>query len=130
MLGMSNINTLDILTINCNTIGTREADITNKCSAITANCQGSCCEQHYTNMIQEAARPQKCYTNIDSMSKSNNKDKPMVNNQLSNTVEYFLPGLSYNSDTKRVLNSHSDYKGTLKMYLMELCALMGHFHCS
>ena len=44
------------------------------------------CEEHYTNIRQEADGPEKCYTNTDSISnpKQSNVDKP--------TVNYFLPG--------------------------------------
>ena len=79
-------------------------------------------------MKQETNRAEKCYTNTDSISKSNNKDKPIVNNQLSNTLHDLLPGQKSDSDKKGVQKSH--YKGTLKIYLMELGALMANFHYS
>ena len=45
---------------------------------------------------------EKCYTNTNSisMSKSDNTEKPMVNNILSNTIDYFLPGPNGDSDKK------------------------------
>ena len=46
--------------------------------------------------------------------KSNNKNKPAVNNLLSNTLEYFFPGLSYDSDKKKsaeiTLHIKKDFK--------------------
>ena len=75
LLGMPDIEKLDIITINHNTVDTQEADRADKCNTKTANCHSSRCEQHYTDMMQEADRPEKCYTNTDSISKSNNKDK-------------------------------------------------------
>ena len=58
LLGISDIKLLDILTINCNTIYTQDAGRADKCSTNTMNCQDSVCEQHYTNMMQEAYIPQ------------------------------------------------------------------------
>ena len=49
LLGMPDIEILNILTVNYNTIGTKEIDRTAKCSANTANSQCSGCCQHYTN---------------------------------------------------------------------------------
>ena len=36
-----------------------------------------------------------------SISKSDNKDKPSVNQKLSNTVDYFLPGPNCDGDKKK-----------------------------
>ena len=66
---MPEIKKIDIITIKCNTIDTQEADRAHKCNTNTANCQGSRCEQHYTNKIHKAYRAEKCYTNRDSNSK-------------------------------------------------------------
>ena len=52
------IETLDILTINCDTMDTQEADRADKYNANTANCQGLRFQQHITNMMQEADRPE------------------------------------------------------------------------
>ena len=49
-------------------------------------------------MKQETNRKRKCYTNTDSTS---NTDKPMVNNTLSNTIDYFLTGPNCDSDRKK-----------------------------
>ena len=82
---------------------------------------------HYPERRHEAGnRAEKCYTNKDSISKSYNKDNPLVNNQLSNTVDYFLLWQNYDNDKTRFLKPQSNCKGTLKMYLMELGALMSH----
>ena len=89
LLGMPDIEILDILTINCNTIGTEEAAKAAKCSVNRAYSKDSGCEQQYTNTRQEADRPEKCHTNTDSNpnSKSNNLDKPMFN---TNEIISFL----------------------------------------
>ena len=51
-------------------------------------------------MTQETSRTEKCYTNPDSISKSDSTDKPIVNNKLSTTIDYFLPGPNCDSDKK------------------------------
>ena len=92
LLGMPDIKTLDILTITCNTIDTQEVDKGKKCSANTANCHSSLCEQHYINVLQEAERTQKCYRNTDNNSKSDNKDKPMpIDSEKDSKINSFLP---------------------------------------
>ena len=50
---------------------------------------------------QETVKAEKYCTNTDSISKSNNKSKPMAKSRLSETIEYFLSGLSYYSKKKR-----------------------------
>ena len=91
LLGMPDIEILNILSINCNTVGTHETDTPARCSTNTAKSQVSGCEQHYTNSKQEAGRPGRCYANTNSNSnlKPNSMDKPMVN---KNEINYFLPG--------------------------------------
>ena len=69
LLGMSGIDILDILTMNCNTIDTHKANRAIKCITNTANCQGSRCEQHYKNMMQEADSPKIYYTNTEQQFK-------------------------------------------------------------
>ena len=49
LLGMPDIEILNILTINCLTRGTQKTDGATKCNTNTANSQGWRCEQHYTN---------------------------------------------------------------------------------
>ena len=51
--------------------------------------------------MQDTVKAEKCCTNIDSISKSNNRIKPTVKSRLPETTEYFLSGLSYDSDKKR-----------------------------
>ena len=53
------------------------------------------------DMKQETDRAEKCYTDTDCISKFNNRNKPKVNNQLPNTIEYFLSGPSYEHDKKK-----------------------------
>ena len=46
-------------------------------------------------------KAEKCCTNLDGISKSNNRIKPMANSRLSDITEYSLSGQSYDSDKKR-----------------------------
>ena len=80
---------------------------------------------------QEMVRGVKCYINMDSISKfRDNKTKPMVKRKSHKRTEYFLSGLSYEHDKKKVLKPHNRYIKTLMMYLMVLGGLKAHFHCS
>ena len=90
LLGMPDIEILDILDINCNTTGTQEADRATKCNTNTDNDQILVGEQLYTNPRQAADRLENGYTNIgNSNLKSNNVDKPMVKYYNS-----FFPGVN------------------------------------
>ena len=64
---LPDIDMLSIIHINCNAIDTQETDGANNCSMNTAIHQGSQHEQHYTNMMQETDRAEKCYANTDSI---------------------------------------------------------------
>ena len=79
---------------------------------------------------QEPVKAEKYQTNIGSIPKSNNKSKPMVESRLSETIDYFLSGLSYDSNKKKSAEITQQLHKDLKMYLMALGALMAHFHCS
>ena len=100
---MPDIKKLDITTINCNTRDTKQAYIADKCSTYTANCQGARCEQAYTNIMQEADRPEKCYTTRDSISKSDNKDKTTASDNENSKINYLLLGPNKHNDKNRVL---------------------------
>ena len=51
---------------------------------------------------QETDSAEKCYTNMDSISKlRDNSTKPMVETKSNKTTEYFLSGLTYVSDKKK-----------------------------
>ena len=70
LLGMSAIDMLNIIHINCNTIDKQETDRASNCSTNTAICQGSRHEQHCTNVMQEVDRAKKCFANTDRLSNS------------------------------------------------------------
>ena len=115
LLGMSDTEIINIITINCNTIGMQETGRAAKCSTNKANNQGSGCEKHCTNARQEASRPGRCYTNTSHNLnlKSNNTDMPVVN---KNEINYFLPAPLKIMTRKQVLKSQSNYKQILKMF--------------
>ena len=87
---MPDIKKLGILTINWNTIGTKELDKADKQRTKTANNQESMHQQQSVNIRQEADTPEKCYTNTDSTSKFENKNRPTVT--ANDNISYFLPG--------------------------------------
>ena len=91
---MPDIDILNIIKINIHTIGTKQTSGGN-----------ICCVNMYAvqrdDLKQETVRAEKCYTNTDNISKSNNKTKPLGKSKLSITVEYYLSELSYDSDKKR-----------------------------
>ena len=66
---MSEINMLNVITINFNTRDTQENDKDNKFSTNTAICLDSRHGQNYTNIMQEADRAKKYCVNTDSISK-------------------------------------------------------------
>ena len=119
---MPDTDALNTIKINTNAIGAEQARGSNN----------GCTNMHTDQGVipkQETGRAEKYYTNIDSISKLNNKMKPTVKSKSCKTTEYFLSGLSYESDKKRSAETHSKYIKTFKMYLMALGALWAHFHC-
>ena len=55
-------------------------------------------KEQYINLRQEADTPEKCYTNTDSISKFENKDKPAVIE--NDKIRYFLPGPNRDNDKR------------------------------
>ena len=51
-------------------------------------------------MTQEIDATKKCYTNIDNVSKFENKDKPMVTDNGNINTRYFLPCPNNDNDQK------------------------------
>ena len=67
----------------------------------------NCCTVKSTETMHETNRAEKCYTNTDSISKSDNTGKPTVNNKLSNTINYFLPCFSHDSEQEKECHNHT-----------------------
>ena len=104
LLGIPDTEILGILTINCNSIEEEEAYSHENCK---------------TNMSQEIDATEEYYTNTDSILKSGDEDKPTVtDNDNNNNIKYSLPGATVIMTKGQVLKSHSNYKGSSKMYLM------------
>ena len=91
LLGIPDIDMLYTINVNIHSIGTEHDGGSDNCCTNKA-------AAHSTDTTQEANKAEKCYTNTDSISKSGNTDKPMINNKLSNTTDCFLPGPSCDSD--------------------------------
>ena len=79
-------------------------------------------------MMQEADRPEKCYINTDSNSKSDNKYKPMITANESSKISYFLPGPNQDNDKRASTEITQQLQRDLRMYLPKLGALMEYFH--
>ena len=95
---MPEIDMLNIIDINYNTIDMHRNDSTNNYSTNTAICQSSRHVQHYTNIMQDTDRVKKCYANIDTISKFENKDKPTVIDIEHNTINCFFPDPDQDND--------------------------------
>ena len=100
LLGMPDIEKLNIFTKHCNTRGIQEGDKDANCSANRPITHGAGSVQCYANAQPETGELESsctntnsnsnCYTNTGSNShlKNSNAFIPMVNN---NEIEYFLP---------------------------------------
>ena len=91
---MPDIDVLNVIKVNIHSTGTEQTGDNDNYHTNRSTAQRE-------DMKQETNMAEKFYTNTDSISNSNNRNKPTVNNQLSNTAEYFLLGLSYDSDKKK-----------------------------
>ena len=91
---MPNIDTLNIIKIDIHAIDTEQTGGSDNCCANMHTVQTD-------DPKQVTVKVGKCYTNTDSISKSNNETEPTVKSKLSKTIEYFFSGLSYDSNTKR-----------------------------
>ena len=94
LLGMPDIDVHDIIKINIHTIGAEQTRGSDNCFANMHAIQRD-------DPKQETVKAEKYCTNTDSISKYSNKSKPMVESRLSETINYFLSGPSYDSDKKR-----------------------------
>ena len=70
MLCMPNVKILGILTINCNTINTKEADEAGNHKTNIFNGQESTMDKQYVNMRQKVDLTEMCYTNTDNIFKN------------------------------------------------------------
>ena len=66
----------------------------------------------------------KCYSNTDSISKFENKCKPMVTD--NDKINYFLPDTNRHNDKR--MSAEITQQPQRELYLMKLDALMKHFH--
>ena len=84
LLGMPDIDILDVLTINFARIDiqTQNEQIYNKVED----------EQHCNNKMQEAGKPGKCNVNATSIQNSDNSSNPAVMDNDNSKIKYFLPG--------------------------------------
>ena len=89
---MPDTDALNIIKININSIGAEQARGSDKCCTNMQTVLGS-------EPKQEMVRRMKCYTNMDSISKSrDNKTKPTVDRKSHKTTKYFLSCPTYECD--------------------------------
>ena len=119
---MPDTDVLNIIKLNINAMGVEQVRDTDKCCTDMCTVQG-------VEPKQETVRAEKCYRNMDSISNSNNKTKPMVKSKSHKTTQYFLSGLSYASDKKRGAKTTQQIHKDFEAYLMALSALKAHFDC-
>ena len=124
LLAMPDIDVLNVININITSIGTEHGGGKDNCCTNEATAQR-------TDMMPERSRTEKCYTITGSILKSDNTDKTTVNNKLSNTKGYFLPGPNCDSDKKKsaeitqqlqrdfkdVFNGIGSFDGTFELQL-------------
>ena len=96
LLGMLDINTLNIIKINCITI---HMEITVSITAVRTQHlpEFKTCATLHKYDARCAQGPESC-ANIDTNSKFKNKDMPMVIDKNPNTIGYFLPGPNQDDD--------------------------------
>ena len=114
---------LNIIDINIHSIYTKQAGDGDNCYINTPTAQRE-------DTKQETNKAEKCYRNTDSISKYNNKDKSMVNNQLSNTVNYFIPGPNYDNDKKKSAEITEQLQRDFEDVFNGIGCFDGTFHCS
>ena len=119
---MPDIDLLNIINVNIHSIGTEQAGDGDNCytNKLTVQRQDRKQETELRNAIETQMVFQNLATKISQW---------LVTNYLT---EYIISsqGQIMIMTRKGVLKSQNNYIGTLKMYLMELGALMAHFCCS
>ena len=112
---MPDIETLDILTINCNKLDkqTQREQIYNKMQV----------KWWYTNNMQKKGKPETCNTNTTNIPNSNGQDNPIIIDNNNNNLKYFIPGTQQEADKTSPEITKKNYTESSKMYSLELCVL-------
>ena len=123
LLGMSDTDILNIIKINIDSLGAEDARDSKWCASKHT--------VQESELKQETDRAEKCYPNMDSISKSgDNNTKPMVKTKFIKQQNISLQVQTMKVTRKRVLNPRNEYVKTSLMYLMVLGALKAHCCCS
>ena len=94
LLGMPDRDMLNKLKINIDSIGAEDARDSKWCANMHT--------VQESKPKQKRDRAEKCYTNMESISKSrDNNTKPTVETKYNKTTEYFLSGPTYGSKKKK-----------------------------
>ena len=111
LLGMPDIETLYVLTVNCNTTDTQTQN-----EQIYSKVED---EWHCTNKMLETGRPDKCDVNknTNNIQNSNNKDNPTFIDNNKSKINHFIPGPQQETEKKeQVQKSHKNYIKNSTMY--------------
>ena len=114
LLGMPDLETLYVLTVNCNTLGmhTQREEIHNKVETKQHNKIEN--KQQCINNMQEMGELVKYNIYTDSIPNSNSRDNPMVIDDNNSKINYFLPGPNKKLIRKfmqKSCNSYIDFMG-------------------
>ena len=127
LLGMSDIEMLNIWTVNYNTVGTQQADRATKYRTNTDSCQGAGCEQHYSNTRQEAGRPGSCYTKPSS----NSHFKIIVQIRQQSIIMKLI--ISFQAPTEKMTRVSAEITKQLQRDFEDVCSgigcFVGTFYC-
>ena len=124
LFGMPDTDVLNIIKINIDSIDAEDARDSKSCANMHTVWE--------TDPKQETGSAEKCYKNMDSISKSrDNSTKPTAETKCNKTTEYFLLGLTYESSKNKcaevtqqihidfddVLNGIGCFEGTFLLQL-------------
>ena len=92
LLAMPYKETLDVLTINCNTVNTQTQSSDNNSKIEN--------ELHYTNNTQERGKPDKYNINTTGFLNSNKGGKTIIIDNIYSKLNYFIPGPLQEADER------------------------------
>ena len=96
VVGMPSIETLDALTVDCNSI-----DVQTQSEHTNSEMEDKC--QHTSN-TQETGSHDKCNRNTTSILNSNNGHKPMITDNINGKISYFIPSPKQEADKGKCRN--------------------------
>ena len=113
LLGIPDIETLDLLIINCNAIDTQTQN--------EHNYTKTKYEYQHTNSTQETDKPSKCNINIGVFLNSTNGDTSMVIGNIIIKIKYFCSGPQQEADERASAEIMQHLQGQLKISIHQDC---------